>query len=142
MGKLASAGYLLALLFLLLRCTRGLAGVPVVCDYTLGHWSDFSDDFDVFCKGLAKHYEQVCRKSCAAYLSHREGLHTKLSGIFFLRTLRNARSIRRSAEGGAQQRNADPPNSSLSLCRPPPRPPAIASDSLFFRPSVFQDVVS
>ena len=90
-----SAGYLFLLSFVLLRFTRGQAGVPVVCDYILDQWSVFVHDFDAFCSGLLRHCEAVCKEKGCSYLSHREGLHTQYSGLHFIRTLRRARIRRR-----------------------------------------------
>ena len=90
-----SAGYLFLLSFVLLRFTRGQAGVPVVCDYLLDKWSVFVQNFDSFCCGLVRHCEAVCKERGCSYLSHREGLHTAYSGLYFIRTLRSARARRR-----------------------------------------------
>ena len=90
-----SAGYLFLLAFVLLRFTRGQAGVSVVCDYILEHWSVFVHDFDAFCLGLVRHCEAVCKEKGRSYLAHREGLHTQYSGLHFIRTLRRVRIRRR-----------------------------------------------
>ena len=88
---MASAGFLFLLSFVLLRFTRGLAGVPVVCDYLLDQWSVFVQNFDSFCCGLVRHCEAVCKERGRSYLAHREGLHVAYSGLNFIRTLRRAR---------------------------------------------------
>ena len=88
---MASAGFLFLLSFVLLRFTRGQAGVPVVCDYLLDQWSVFVSNFDGFCCGLVRHCEAVCKKRGCSYLAHREGLHVAYSGLNFIRTLRRAR---------------------------------------------------
>ena len=85
------AAFRIALLFLVLRGTRGLLGVPAVCDYTLGHWEVFLHDFASYCRGLGSHCVKMCKKCGSPVLSHNEGLHVKLSGIHFLRTLRNGK---------------------------------------------------
>ena len=90
-----SSGYLFLLSFLLLRFTRGQAGVPVVCDYLLEQWSVFAENFDSFCCGLVRHCEAVCKERGSSYLAHREGLHVAYSGLNFIRTLRRARIRRR-----------------------------------------------
>lgn len=90
-----SPGYLFLLSFVLLRFTRGQAGVPVVCDYLLDHWSVFVENFDTFCCGLVRHCEAVCKERGSTYLAHREGLHIAYSGLNFIRTLRRARIRRR-----------------------------------------------
>ena len=88
---MASAGFLFLLSFVLLRFTRGQAGVPVVCDYLLDQWSVFVENFDSFCCGLVRHCEAVCKERGCSYLAHREGLHMAYSGLNFIRTLRRAR---------------------------------------------------
>ena len=90
-----SAGFLFMLSFVLLRFTRGQAGVPVVCDYLLDQWSVFVENFDSFCFGLVRHCEAVCKERGCSYLAHREGLHIAYSGLNFIRTLRRARLRRR-----------------------------------------------
>ena len=86
---------LFLLSFVLLRFTRGQAGVPVVCDYLLDKWSVFVQNFDSFCCGLVRHCEAVCKEKGCSYLSQREGLITAYSGLCFIRTLRRARIRRR-----------------------------------------------
>ena len=89
-NDLSPAAYLLALVFLLFRCTRGFEGISVVCDFTLKKWTVVESNFDKTCKELVAHCEAVCRRTCKSQLSHREGLHTMYSGIHFLRTLLRA----------------------------------------------------
>ena len=88
---MGSPGYLFLLSFVLLRFTRGQAGVPVVCDYLMDHWSVFVENFDTFCCGLVRHCEAVCKARGCSYLAHREGLHIAYSGVNYIRTLRRAR---------------------------------------------------
>ena len=94
-------GYQVALFFLLLKFTRGNEGVRVVSEYTLQHWHDFVNHFDVFCSGLLKYCRGVCENRGATYLSHKEGLHTGKSGYRFLDTL-SLKSARQTLQSVAQ----------------------------------------
>ena len=96
---MASRAYLLSLLFLILRATRGGVGVAVVSAFTQQNWAVFSQDFDEYCELLVSHCEEVCEgRGDPVYLAHREGLHAMLSGIHFIRTLARVSLRRRLLE--------------------------------------------
>ena len=85
-----SDGFFFMLFLLLIRFTRGSQGVLHVAQHVLKNWKLFREDFNSFCVSLVEECEQLCAKHGKTYLSHREGLHTGLSGIHFIRTLRRS----------------------------------------------------
>ncbi len=85
-----SDGFFFMLFLLLIRFTRGSRGVLHVSEHVLKNWKLFRENFNAFCASLVEECEQLCTKHGQTYLSHREGLHTGLSGIQFIRTLKRS----------------------------------------------------
>ena len=86
--KAPQPAYLIALCFILARCTRGANGIIYVCRHIAKNWELFASDFPAYCVLLVAYAESVCLEKGKTFLSHVEGLHTGLSGLQFLRTLK------------------------------------------------------
>ena len=73
--------------WLIMRCVRGTQGVTHIGKFLVANYQEMVDDFPAFCTHLIEHGEELCEKYGKSFLAHREGFHTSLSGIQFLRTL-------------------------------------------------------
>lgn len=76
------------LVFLLIRCTRGAEGIPIVCDSILAHQLTFENNFHVFCQQLVSTCRNLNKGRQISYMAHREGLHMQYSGMNFINSLR------------------------------------------------------
>ena len=83
-------GFCFCVALLLTRCTRGQDGVPFVIKYITCHWHLFVTSFGTFCNNLVSAAERVCARMGSTHLAHHDGLAAGLSGLQFLRTLREA----------------------------------------------------
>ena len=73
--------------WLIMRCVRGTQGVTHIGKFLVANYQEMVDDFPAFCTHLIEHGEELCEKYGKTFLAHREGFHTSLSGIQFLRAL-------------------------------------------------------
>ena len=83
------SGFYFALSLIIIRCTRGVDGVPWAIEYIVCHWSSFVARFASFCKNMVEAAERVSVQKGKTFLAHKDGLAASLSGLNFVKTLKN-----------------------------------------------------